>query len=51
MARRQWLPPSRRHIHRGLYLPSRYGSHLELTVALDNSGSCARRLCPISWPS
>lgn len=38
---RQWLPPSRRHIHRGLYLPSRYGSHLELTVALDNSGSCA----------
>jgi len=37
---RQWLPPSRRHIHRGLYLPSRKGSFLELTVALDNSGSC-----------
>ncbi|PPK51605.1 vWA domain-containing protein [Marinobacter persicus] len=37
---RQWLPPSRRHIHRGLYLPSRRGNLLELTVALDNSGSC-----------
>ncbi|MBS3805846.1 MAG: VWA domain-containing protein [Oleiphilaceae bacterium] len=39
---RQWLPPSRRHVHRGLYLPSRRGSLLELTLALDNSGSCAR---------
>ncbi|WP_303292312.1 VWA-like domain-containing protein [Marinobacter sp. SS5-14b] len=38
---RQWLPPSRRHVHRGLYLPSRKGSFLELTVALDNSSSCA----------
>lgn len=37
---RQWLPPSRRHIHQGLYLPSHRQSHLELTVALDNSGSC-----------
>ncbi|WP_417522217.1 DUF2201 family putative metallopeptidase [Marinobacter sp.] len=37
---RQWLPPSRRHIHRGLYLPSRQNSILELTVAVDNSGSC-----------
>ncbi|WP_417521836.1 DUF2201 family putative metallopeptidase [Marinobacter sp.] len=37
---RQWLPPSRRHIHRGLYLPSRQNSILELTVAIDTSGSC-----------
>ena len=37
---RQWLPPSRRHVHRGLYLPSRRNSLLELTVAVDNSGSC-----------
>jgi predicted metal-dependent peptidase len=39
---RQWLPPSRRHVHQGLYLPSRRSSVLELTVALDNSGSCTR---------
>jgi predicted metal-dependent peptidase len=38
---RQWLPPSRRHVHRGLYLPSRYNNTLEITVAVDNSGSCA----------
>ena len=37
---RQWLPPSRRHIHRGLYLPSRRNNTLDITVALDNSGSC-----------
>lgn len=37
---RQWLPPSRRHVHRGLYLPSLRSSRLELTLALDNSGSC-----------
>lgn len=37
---RQWLPPSRRHVHQGLYLPSRRSGVLELTVALDNSGSC-----------
>lgn len=38
---RQWLPPARRYIHSGLYLPSRRGTHLALTLALDNSGSCA----------
>lgn len=37
---RQWLPPSRRHVYQGLYLPSRRSSFLEITVALDNSGSC-----------
>lgn len=26
---RQWLPPSRRHVHRGLYLPSRYNNTLD----------------------
>ncbi len=38
---RQWLPPSRRHIHRGLYLPSRQNNTLALTVAVDTSGSCS----------
>lgn len=38
---RQWLPPSRRHVHRGLYLPSRQKNTLELTVAVDTSGSCS----------
>lgn len=38
---RQWLPPSRRHIHRGLYLPACKGGRLELAVAIDTSGSCA----------
>lgn len=37
---RQWLPPSRRHIHCGLYLPGMRASQLNITVALDNSGSC-----------
>lgn len=38
---RQWLPPSRRHVHRGLYLPSRQNNTLALTVAIDTSGSCS----------
>ena len=41
---RAWLPPSRRHIHRGLYLPSQRGRQLELAVALDTSGSMERVL-------
>ncbi|CAM3957787.1 VWA-like domain-containing protein [Vreelandella rituensis] len=41
---RQWLPPSRRHIYRGLYLPSHRGQQLELAVAIDTSGSCQRDL-------
>jgi len=41
---RQWLPPSRRHIHRGLYLPRQRSDFIELTVALDTSGSCSSEL-------
>lgn len=37
--RRRWLPPARRHVHRGLYLPSRHQEQVRLTVALDTSGS------------
>ena len=37
---RQWFPPSRRHIHRGLYLPRQRSEHIDLTLALDTSGSC-----------
>lgn len=35
----QWLPPSRRHVHRGLYLPSRRDETLRIAVAVDTSGS------------
>lgn len=35
----QWLPPSRRHVHRGLYLPSRRSEALRVAVAVDTSGS------------
>ncbi len=41
---RQWLPPSRRHIHRGLYLPACKGGRLELAIAIDTSGSCVREI-------
>ncbi len=41
----QWVPPARRHWGRGLYLPSRRGTQLELTVVLDTSGSTRRH-----WP-
>lgn len=41
---RQWLPPSRRHLHRGLYLPSQRSQTLSLAVAIDTSGSCQRAL-------
>jgi len=36
---RHWLPPARRGIYRGLYLPSRRGWQLTLTVGIDTSGS------------
>ena len=42
--RRQWLPPSRRHIHSGLYLPSQRSETLLVAVAIDTSGSCQRDL-------
>jgi len=37
--RRAWLPPSRRHLHRGLYLPSRREEALRIAVAVDTSAS------------
>lgn len=36
---RRWLPPNRRYISRGLYLPSRRTERLRLVVAIDTSGS------------
>ena len=33
------IPPSKRHLWRGLYLPSTYGEEIELVFALDVSGS------------
>ncbi|GAA3902247.1 VWA-like domain-containing protein [Halomonas cibimaris] len=41
---RRWLPPSRRHVYQGLYLPSLRSQTLSLAVALDTSGSCQRDL-------
>ena len=37
--RRQWLPPNRRYVQRGLYLPSRREQHLRVAVGLDTSAS------------
>jgi len=37
--RLRWLPPSRRHVHRGMYLPSRRGDVVRVAVALDTSAS------------
>jgi predicted metal-dependent peptidase len=36
---RTWLPPNRRHIHRGLFLPSRRTPQLRFAVLLDTSAS------------
>ena len=36
---RRWLPPSRRYVAQGLYLPSRRSDFLEVVVAVDTSGS------------
>ena len=36
---RRWLPPSRRHVAGGLYLPSRRSDFLKVVVAVDTSGS------------
>ncbi len=37
---RQWLPPSRRHVWKGLYLPSRAKkTSIEIVLAVDTSGS------------
>lgn len=39
-----WSRPSRRHIHRGLYLPSRQGEALNIAVGIDASGSCLKQV-------
>ena len=36
---RTWSPPARRHVHRGLYLPSLRAPRLDVCVALDTSAS------------
>lgn len=36
---RRWLPPSRRQVYRGLYLPSMRQERLRAVVAIDTSGS------------
>ncbi len=40
----QWLPPSRRHVWRDMYLPSRHSESLRCVVGLDTSGSTAEVL-------
>lgn len=42
--RRSWLPPARRHIYRGLYLPGMRTDALRVSVAIDTSGSTERDL-------
>lgn len=38
-----WMPPNRRYLHRGLYLPSMRSSDLpEVVIAVDTSGSISR---------
>jgi predicted metal-dependent peptidase len=39
---RTWLPPNRRHVHRGLFLPSRRTPQLRFAVLLDTSASTER---------
>lgn len=36
---RRWLPPARRYVSQGLYLPSRRDAALNAVVAIDTSGS------------
>ena len=36
---RTWLPPARRHLYRGIYLPGMRAERLRITVAIDTSGS------------
>lgn len=42
--KRRWLPPSRRHVAQGLYLPSLRGDKLKAVVAVDTSGSTTAEL-------
>ena len=42
---RQWLPPNRRFVTQGLYLPSRKHEHeLKIVIAIDTSGSTVGRI-------
>ncbi|MGX5914812.1 vWA domain-containing protein [Aliidiomarina sp. Khilg15.8] len=34
-----WQPPNRRYVHQGLYLPGKRAVQLDITVAVDTSGS------------
>ena len=38
-SQRTWIPPNRRHIHRGLYLQRSQSTKLKAIVAIDTSGS------------
>lgn len=38
--KRRWLPPSRRHVYNEIYLQSRRNERINVTVAIDTSGSC-----------
>ncbi len=42
--RREWLPPSRRHVWQGVYLQSSRTQRLNAVVAVDTSGSTIRDL-------
>jgi predicted metal-dependent peptidase len=42
--KRQWLPPNRRHVWQGLYMPSQRSECIEGVVAIDTSGSMADEL-------
>ncbi len=42
----RWAPPSRRHAHRGVFLPSRRTDALSLAIAVDTSGSTTD-----AWPA
>ncbi len=41
---RRWLPPNRRYVSRGLYLPSRRAEKIQLVVVVDTSVSTAEDL-------
>lgn len=41
---RKWLPPNKRYVYRGMYLPSMHDQKLKAVVAIDTSGSCTNDL-------
>ena len=38
------MPPAKKHLWRGIYLPSLTGEHLEIAVAIDTSGSVSIKM-------